>query len=127
MGSKYILTPSYYIRSQGELSKKADFSYSYSLTSTVQECCAMSLTLSYLFCGLRVHEAALCLVRYWYVRSSLQPQLQEAFSSHTFIYKILFIPQAGGYLNNNPEIVANTNPVMKGILISNVRCKVLTL
>ena len=81
-------------------------------TSTVQECVAMSLTLSYLFCGLRVHEAALCLVRYWYVRASLQPQLQEAFSSHTFIYKILFIPQAGGYLNNNPEIVANTNPMM---------------
>ena len=66
--------------------------------SSVQECVAMSLTLSYLFCGLRVHEAALCLVRYYYVRASIQPHLQEEFSGSTFIYKILFIPQAGGYL-----------------------------
>ena len=35
----------------------------------------------------------MCLVRYWFVRSSLQVELQETFNNNTFIYKILLIPQ----------------------------------
>ena len=58
-----------------------------------KECVVMNLSLMYLSCGHRVHEAAMCLVRYWFVRSSLQVDLQDTFNNNTFIYKILFIPQ----------------------------------
>ena len=65
------------------------------VTSNVpcEECVVMNLSCMYLYTGHRVHEAAMCLVRYWFVRSSLQVELQETFNNNTFIYKILLIPQ----------------------------------
>ena len=53
----------------------------------------MNLSCMYLYTGHRVYEASMCLVRYWFVRSSLQVELQETFNNNTFIYKILLIPQ----------------------------------
>ena len=58
-----------------------------------KECVVMNLSCMYLYTGHRVYEASMCLVRYWFVRSSLQVELQETFNNNTFIYKILLIPQ----------------------------------
>ena len=47
-----------------------------------------------MFAAQRLHEAAVSLVRYWFVRSSLQPSLvQETFKKNKFISLSILIPQ----------------------------------
>ena len=54
----------------------------------------MNCTVTYMFAAQRLHEAAVSLVRYWFVRSSLQPNLvQETFKKNKFISLSILIPQ----------------------------------
>ena len=58
-----------------------------------QECVIMNMSVTYCYAATRVHEAAMSLIRYWFVRSSLQVEVQETFKKDHFIYKIILIPQ----------------------------------
>ena len=58
-----------------------------------QECVIMNTTISYMIAAQKVHEAAVSLVRYWFVRSSLQTELQETFKKNKLLTHIMFIPQ----------------------------------
>ena len=59
----------------------------------LQECVIMNMSVTYCYAATRVHEAAMSLIRYWFVRSSLQVEVQETFKKDHFIYKIILIPQ----------------------------------
>ena len=59
----------------------------------IQECVIMNTLISYMIAAQKVHEAAVSLVRYWFVRSSLQTELQETFKKNRFLTNIIFIPQ----------------------------------
>ena len=58
-----------------------------------QECVIMNMSVTYCYAATRVHEAAMSLIRYWFVRSSLQVEVQETFKKDHFIYNIILIPQ----------------------------------
>ena len=53
----------------------------------------MNMSVTYCYAATRVHEAAMSLIRYWFVRSSLQVEVQETFKKDHFIYNIILIPQ----------------------------------
>ena len=59
----------------------------------LQECVIMNMSVTYCYAATRVHEAAMSLIRYWFVRSSLQVEVQETFKKDHFIYNIILIPQ----------------------------------
>ena len=63
------------------------------MSVNTQECVIMNCTISYMIAAQKVHEATVSLVRYWFVRSSLQTELQETFKKNRFLTYIIFFPQ----------------------------------
>ena len=58
-----------------------------------QECFWMTIFYCYTHLGSRIHYTAGTCIRYWYVKSSLQPQLKEGFNRKRILFVCLSIPQ----------------------------------
>ena len=66
--------------------------FSWMLTSE-QECFSMCMFYSYCGMGTIIHYAGETVIRFWYVKSSLRPELKEGFAKRKILYVCLGIPQ----------------------------------
>lgn len=72
----------------------ASDSYLFSLLLTSeQECACMCMFYSYFGMGSIIHYAGETVIRFWYVKSSLRPELREGFTNRKMLCVCLGIPQ----------------------------------
>ena len=73
--------------------------FSWLLTSE-QECFCMCMFYSYCGMGTIIHYAGETVIRFWYVKSSLRPELREGFAKRKMLYVCLGIPQFLLFVDN---------------------------
>ena len=66
--------------------------FSFLLTSE-QECFCMCLFYSNFGMGTIIHYAGETVIRYWYVKSSMRPELKDRFSNRKILFMCLGVPQ----------------------------------
>ena len=66
--------------------------FPYLLTSD-QECFCMTALIAFTSLGSRIYYSGGTLLRYWYVKSSLKPEVTAGFNSRKIIYMCLLVPQ----------------------------------
>ena len=63
------------------------------LLTSEQECFSMCVVYNIFGMGTLIHYAGETVIRYWYVKSSMRPELREGFTNRKIIYISLGIPQ----------------------------------
>ena len=63
------------------------------LLTSEQECFSMCMVYSFFGMGTIIHYAGETVIRYWYVKSSMRPELSEGFKKRKILYICLGIPQ----------------------------------
>ena len=63
------------------------------LLTSEQECFSMCMVYSCFGMGTIIHYAGETVIRYWYVKSSMRPELREGFTKRKILYICLGIPQ----------------------------------
>ena len=59
----------------------------------------MTVSLVHTSLNAEIYSAATAIIRYTYIRSSLQSEIQAAIKRNAFIFKTIFIAEAIGILN----------------------------
>ena len=63
------------------------------LLTSEQECFSMCMVYSFFGMGTIIHYAGETVIRYWYVKGSMRPELREGFKKRRILYICLGIPQ----------------------------------
>ena len=63
------------------------------LLTSEQECFSMCVVYNIFGMGTLIHYAGETVIRYWYVKSSMRPELKDSFKNRKMLYMCLGVPQ----------------------------------
>ena len=87
-----LLVSSLALQWKSYLMATGSYLFPFILTSD-QECFYMTIFYCFTHLGARIHYTAGTFIRYWYVKSSLKPELKEGFKRRKILIICLCIPQ----------------------------------